>query len=167
MAVPKDYAEYEKLKNSKLSRWESFLDSSSGLDERVDIVAMLLIEVLNHFKKVFPATPAEGPAFSLSEHRNFPTFITGQKNIDAASTGYQLPGIPVPTGASVTIIAHPANTGTIYISASKIEAETASVRFDGLSAGLAVSLRVSNLSSVWVSGDTANDGISYIVEREA
>jgi len=95
---------------------------------------------------------------------SFDTFITGQVIIVAAGTAQQLPGHAVPDGVEVTVIAQPANTGLIYVGPSKAICENASGRFDGLTAGLAIPLKVSNTSSIWVGTSVSGEAVSYIVE---
>ncbi len=96
---------------------------------------------------------------------NRSSFTTGQKNVTIAGTAEQLPSVIIPDGFQLTIIAKPANTGTIYFGNSKANAESATNRFDGLSAGLAVSLKVTNANLVWVNASVNGEGISYIVEQ--
>ena len=97
---------------------------------------------------------------------NRETFITGEKTVTTAGEAVQLTtsSIPIPNGFQLTIIAKPGNTGTIYIGNREEEAEGGS-KFDGLSPGLAASLRITNVNLVWVNGDTDGDGVSWYVER--
>jgi len=94
----------------------------------------------------------------------FDTFITGQVIIIAAGTAQQLPGHAVPDGVEVTVLAKPANTGTIYVGPSKAICENASGRFDGLTAALALALKVTNTSAIWVGTSVSGEAVSYIFE---
>lgn len=96
------------------------------------------------------------------------TWVSGQLDVTSDGTAEQLASdVAVPVGCQLTIIAKPGNTGTIYLGNSKANAESTSVRFDGLSAGLAVSLKVNNANLVWVDASVAGEGVSYIVEQDS
>ena len=95
---------------------------------------------------------------------SFDTFITGQVIIVAAGTAQQLPGHAVPDDVEVAVLAQPSNTGLIYVAPSKAICENASGRFNGLTAGLALALKVTNASSIWVNASVSGEAISYIVE---
>lgn len=97
---------------------------------------------------------------------NKSSFTHGQKDVAVAGTAVQLPSHPVPDDCQVTVIAKPGNTGTIYLGNSKAKAE-GSDRFDGLSAGLAVSLKITNANLVWVDAAVGGEGVSYIVEQDS
>ncbi|MBA7659506.1 hypothetical protein ES703_67487 [subsurface metagenome] len=98
-------------------------------------------------------------------------FLTGQKDVTTAGTPEQVVEedreILVPDGYKVTIMAKPGNGGTIYLGRTKADCATTD-RFDGLSAGLAVSLKIDKLSKVWVDAEAGHsgDGISWIVEQD-
>lgn len=93
-------------------------------------------------------------------------FAHGQLDVTAAGTAEQLASdVSVPVGCQLTVIAKPGNTGTIYLGNSKANAESATARFDGLSAGLAVSLKITNANLVWVDAAVSGEGVSYIVEQ--
>jgi hypothetical protein len=96
---------------------------------------------------------------------NRPGFRTGSKTVTTAGTAVQLSSSPIaiPDGFQLVIIAHPDNSGTIYIAPAKVEAEGFQ-RFDGLEAGLATSLKITDVSLVWINGDTDGDGVSWHVE---
>lgn len=96
-----------------------------------------------------------------------PAFTHGQLDVTAAGTAEQLSSssIVVPVGCQLTIIAKPGNIGTIYLGKSKDDAEDTSARFDGLSAGLAVSLKITNANLIWVDASVDGEGVSYIVEQ--
>ena len=94
---------------------------------------------------------------------------TGQLDVTAAGTAEQLSStsIPVPLGCQLTIIAKPGNTGTIYLGNSKANCESSSTRFDGLAAGLAVSLKVNDVNLVWVDASVNGEGVSYCIESDS
>ena len=94
---------------------------------------------------------------------------TGQLDVSAAGTAEQLSStsIPVPVGCQLTIVAKPGNTDTIYLGNSKANCESSSVRFDGLAAGLAVSLKVTDVNLVWVDAGTTGEGVSWCIESDS
>ncbi len=96
---------------------------------------------------------------------NKPAFATGQKDVTAAGTPEQLDDFPIPDGFKLTVIARTGNTGYIYLGRTKGDCANNKRRFDGLGAGLAVSLRVKNANAVWVDADNDGEGVSWIVEQ--
>lgn len=99
---------------------------------------------------------------------NKSSFATGQATVTTHGTAVQLSGssVPVPDGFGLTVIAKPGNSGTIYLGNSKANAENDTIRFDGLSAGLAVSLKVTDVNLVWVDSSDDGEGVSWIVEQD-
>lgn len=95
----------------------------------------------------------------------FASWEHGQLDVTAAGTAEQLPDVVVPSGCQLTILAKPGNTGVIYLGNSKANCEDTAKRVDGLSAGLAVSLKVANANLVWVDAAVTAEGISYFVEQ--
>lgn len=95
---------------------------------------------------------------------NKPTIATGQKDVITVGEPEQLDDWPVPNGFKLTIIAKPNNTDLIYFGKNKGDCANNKRRFDGLEAGVAVSLRVKNASAVWVDASVADEGVSWIVE---
>ena len=71
---------------------------------------------------------------------------------------------PIPDGFKLTVIARTGNTGYIYLGSTKGDCANNKRRFDGLEAGVAVSLRVKNASKVWVDASVTGEGVSWIVE---
>ena len=101
---------------------------------------------------------------------NKPTFATGQKDVITAGEPEQLDDLPIADGFKLTVIAKTGNTGYIYLGKTKGDCANNKRRFDGLEAGVAVSLRVKNASAVWVDSSvqgttTAPEGVSWIVEQ--
>ncbi len=94
------------------------------------------------------------------------TFASGSLQVTAAGTAQRLPNLAIPQGFPVSVIAQPANTGYIYIGKTKAEAESATLQFNGLAAGLAVSLKITNLTAVWVTSSVNAEGCSWIVETD-
>lgn len=109
----------------------------------------------------------EDKHYPLAQKANKSSFITGQATVAHHGTAVQLSteSVPIPDGFQLTVIAKPGNSDTIYIGNSKSNAENAAIRFDGLSPGLAVSLKVTDANLVWVDASSDNDGVSYIVEQ--
>lgn len=96
---------------------------------------------------------------------NKPTFATGQKDVTTAGEPEQLDDWPIPDGFKLTVIAKTGNTGYIYLGKSESDCDNTRRRFDGLGAGLAVSLRIKNASAVWVDADNNGEGVSWMVEQ--
>lgn len=95
---------------------------------------------------------------------NLTTFQTGQKDVVTAGTPEQLDDFPIPAGFKLTVIARTGNTGVIYLGKNKGDCANNKRRFDGLDAGIAVSLRVKSASAVWVDAEVSGEGVSWIVE---
>jgi len=105
--------------------------------------------------------------FSQGIMPNKSSWTHGQATVTSAGTAVQLSedSVPVPDGCQLTVIAKPGNgAGIIYTGKSKAEAEGAN-KFDGLEAGLAMSLKVNDANLVWVNSDTDGIGVSYYVEQ--
>jgi len=95
---------------------------------------------------------------------NKPTFATGQKDVVTAGEPEQLEDWAIPNGFKLTVIAKTGNTDIIYLGSTKGDCANNKRRFDGLNAGVAVSLRVKNASAVWVDAGVSGEGVSWIVE---
>lgn len=164
------YEQYLAALEAELSWAERTLDKLSGTDERMDLLNRLTIDSVNVLKLILQSMAGSGgdgtpfPTNMLVKTTNLDTVAHGQVTITTAGTAIRMPPIPIPEGFAVTILAKPANTGTIYLGKTKEDAENASVRFDGLAAGLAISLRINKLNEIWVNTDTNGDGISWIME---
>ena len=172
MALP---PEYEAYLRANLNWFERLSQSFTSLDERIDYTNILLTRLIELQGGAPPVKPPwVDELITAIEHLasigigvvpNKEAFITRQKTVTTAGTAVKLASsIPIPDGFGLTIIAKPGNTGTIYIGRTKGDAE-GSQTFNGLSAGLAVSLKVTNTDLVWVNGDTDGDGVSWIVEQ--
>lgn len=101
---------------------------------------------------------------------NKPTFVTGQKDVLTAGEPEQLDDLAIPDGFAVTIIAKTANIGYIYWGRTASDCANTKRRGDGLSAGLAISLKIKNLSQVFVDASVqgtaaAPEGVSWTVEQ--
>lgn len=91
---------------------------------------------------------------------------TGFRSVPIPGVAQNLDPLDIQDGYPVTIVASPGNSGNIYLGKTQGEAQDARKRFNGLAPGLAVSLKIQNLSAVWIDVDTANDGVSWIVETD-
>lgn len=175
--------EYRAYLEANLNLVERISQSFSSLDERIDYTNILLTKLLVLQGGAPPAPPAPPDwmdtliatlnklSLSLSNLTgmgiiNTNSFITGQKTVITAGTAVELTtsSISIPNEFALTIIAKPGNTGYIYIGRAKGDAE-GSQKFDGLSAGLAVSLRINNVNLVWINSSVDGDGVSWLVER--
>ena len=125
---------------------------------------------------IVPAPPELAPLASRLDAliaglvKNLPTFATGQKDVTTAGEPEQLDDWPIADGFKLTVIAKTGNTGYIYLGKNKGDCANNKRRFDGLGAGLAVSLKVKNASAVWVDASVqgttaAPEGVSWIVEQ--
>ena len=99
----------------------------------------------------------------ISMLSNKPTFRTGQKDVPTAGVPEQLDDLEVPNGCQATVISRTGNTGNLYVGRSKAECANNKQRFDGLAAGIAISLPVKNLSAIWIDVDFDDEGASWIV----
>lgn len=120
----------------------------------------------------FDINPDNTSVFVIRTDRAFgankPAWTHGQKTVTTAGTAEQLTtdDILVPDGCQVTVLAKPGNTGTIYVGKSKAACESSSARVDGLSAGLAMSLKVDNVNKIWVDVSAGTgQGVSWFVEQ--
>jgi len=120
---------------------------------------------------IIPAPPELAPITSRLDVliaaliTNKPSFATGQKNVPDAGVPEQLDDFLIPEGFKLTVIAKTGNTGYIYLGSTKGDCANNRRRFDGLEAGVAVSLRVKNASAVWVDASVDDEGVSWIVEK--
>lgn len=121
---------------------------------------------------IIPAPPELEPITSRIDAliaalvTNKPSFATGQKDVSTAGEPEQLDDLSIPTGFKLTVIARTGNNGYIYLGKSKGECANNKRRFDGLSAGLAVSQKVQNANAFWVDASVDGDGVSWIVEQD-
>jgi hypothetical protein len=106
-----------------------------------------------------PVTPVIVP--------NKNTWRHGQKIVTTAGTPVQLPDLEIPDGYAVTVIAKTGNSGYIYLGKSQADCANSVLRFDGLSAGLAHSLKVKNLKEIWVDANVDGEGVSWSVEYDS
>jgi hypothetical protein len=93
-------------------------------------------------------------------------FATGRQLVFTPGTAQQLSAIAITNGYPVTICALTGNTGNVYIGNSQAEVQDAQKRFDGLKAGVAIALKIQNLSEVWIDTDVASEGVSWIYETD-
>jgi len=93
----------------------------------------------------------------MSAERNFPAFITGDKDINITNTPVQLDDQPVPDGIYLVVKAKKNNSNDIYIGNSSLTLKFSLAPYDW------VRLRVINTNEVWING-TAGDGVEYISE---
>ena len=130
------------------------------LSRRIDYTNALLSTIIELLGGKPPGIPTPGLPLNKS------SFLTGRRAITTAGIAEQLStsSIPVPNGFQVTVIAWPDNTGYIYIGKTKGDAEGA-MSFRGLDAGLAHSLRITDVSLIWVTSTVDGDGASWYVEQ--
>lgn len=158
--------EYQKYLAANLNAFERMTAAFSGLDERLDYANMLLTKILVALGAA-PPPPSGEPSTVSYILENKVGFTHGQTTVTTAGTAVQLvtSDIFVSDGFEVTVVAKPDNSGTIYIGKSKSDAE-GGMCINGLSAGLALSLKIKNANQIWVNTDNAGDGVSWFVESD-
>lgn len=147
------------LSTPKEAPWkeiEAIIDGLSNLSGQLTTLISLLSG----------GAPPPGAITIIIPHKR--TITTGSLSIAAITPHNPLQLLPlaVQDGYPVTIIANPANTGNIYLGKSQNEVDDARYRFNGLAPGLAVSLKIKDLSAVWFDADNIGDGVSWIFETD-
>jgi hypothetical protein len=140
---------------------EEIIDGLKAVATKLDIL-------ISTYTGVPPTPPGEVPPPIIVTPVIIPNKATwrhGQKNVTTAGIPVQLDPLEIPDGYPVTIIAKTGNTGYIYLAKTGGECVDG-IRFDGLSAGLAHSLRVKNLNQIWIDADTDGEGVSWSVEYD-
>lgn len=96
--------------------------------------------------------------------QNQPTFAQGQLIPAAAGTGEQLsPGQAVPNGFAIFGRAFPDNDDTVYIGKSKANAEDPTIG-SPLEPGAYFTMKLTDVSAIWVNSLTTGDGVFWYVE---
>ena len=138
--------------------WREVEDIIRGLAE----VVRKLNELISAIGGLQPGQPPGQPVITVNAivpHKR--SFHTDQKDVTTAGVPEQLQDYEIPDGYPITVIAKPGNTGTVYVAPQdSINAKP----FDGLSAGLATSLKVKNANCIWVDADVSGEGVSWHVE---
>lgn len=159
----------------KEAPWREIEEIIEGLNSVAEKLGQIISAISGLPPGAIPAPPALAPIVDKLDTlisgivTNKLTFLTGQKDVATAGTPEQLvkedEDVLVPAGFKVTIIAKPGNSGTVYLGRTKADCVNTARRFDGLSAGLAHSLKIDRLSKVWVDVDNNGEGVSWIVEQ--
>ena len=84
--------------------------------------------------------------------------------VPTAGIAKQLPKVAIPYDCEVSLVAPPANTGTIYIGKSKQDAENHKCTM--LVAGESVEYKIDNLSVLWIDSSVSGEGIIWTVEQD-
>jgi len=180
--MPQPGETYEDYLKRTLNWAERFHDIFSSTDERLDFLNASMLRIEAILLQIAAAgggggggggvPPSPGVTQVIIPSKN--TWQHGQRDVTAAGTPEPLagatsstPDLDIPDGYPVTVIAKPGNTGTIYLGKSLAECQNAKARFDGLSAGLAHSLKVKKLSEIWVDADVDGEGVSWSVEYDS
>ena len=88
----------------------------------------------------------------------------------AATTGYQLPVQPVPSGFTVLVKGYPTNAGLVFVGedlsyVTNIPAGGAGGSVWPLLPNEGIGFQVDDVSRIWVAAATAGDMVSWAVER--
>ena len=144
------YLKQEKNKINSLGRFPQ---------EGLPYINRLIMEVLDslvELKSILLYPPKK---------ENPDSVITQQKKVTTAGTAEQLPPLDIPFDHEVTIKALAANTGTIYVGGSKLEAEDHTKSFP-LATSDAIEYKIRNLSKLWLDATVSGEGIIWTVEQE-
>lgn len=96
---------------------------------------------------------------------NFQSFVARVVSVAAAGTPVQLPDIPVPDGAELSIRARITNGfRRVYVSDSPVNATDPATRIE-LRAGETIGLRVANADVVFVDASANGAAIELLVEQ--
>ena len=159
MNLPPEYRDYLK---THMSLAERFRDAFSTTDERLDFLNATMLRIL----AALGGEPVPGPTPGAGFLSSRSDFMHGQATVVTAGTAVQLSSGPImiPNGYPLVVIAWPTNAGVIYVANSKAGAEVGQY-FNGLDAGLALSLLIDDVSKVWVNASADSQKVSWIVER--
>lgn len=142
------------------------------IEEIIELLKALTFKLdtfISIYTGVPPAPPGEVPPTVPASViiPNKKTWRHGQKKVTTAGTPEVLGELEIPNGYPVTIIAKTGNTGYIYLGKNEGACANSNTRFDGLSAGLAHSLKVKNLSEIWLDASVSGEGVSWSVEYDS
>jgi len=142
--------------------WKEVEAISDGLDKLSQQMATLITLLSGGAPPPVPP----GTITVIIPHKR--TVTTGSLSIAVVTPHNPLQLLPlaIQDGYPATIIANPANVGNIYLGKSQNEVDDARYRFNGLAPGLAVSLKIKDLSAVWFDADNIGDGVSWIFETD-
>jgi hypothetical protein len=100
----------------------------------------------------------------VTPHKKY--FISGSYSVTLPGTPVSLPSQAIPDGYPVTIVAFPTNTGNIRWANDQNKVLIAQWQFNGLAPGLGVSLKIQDLSCIWMDADNPGEGVSWIFESD-
>ena len=100
----------------------------------------------------------------VTPHKKY--FISGSYSVSIPGTPVPLPTQAIPDGYPVTIVAFPTNTGNIRWANDQNKVLIPQWQFNGLAPGLGVSLKIQNLSCIWMDADNPGEGVSWIFESD-
>ena len=179
--VPTDYREYLQ---TNLNLFERMSQVFSTLDKRQDYTPIILTQIkegqdignkelldqIINLAKInsLLVTAIANLTTALSNLKlsfeNPESIATHQKLVPTAGTAVQLPPVKIPYDREVVILALSANTGTIYIGTSKLNAEDHTISFP-LLAGESIEYKIRDLSLLWVDASVSTEGIIWTVEQ--
>ncbi len=150
--------------------WEMMLNSVEATAVQQGQVEQLT-QAINQLTSTMGGTPSVGE--SEDPFANMPLsetgtegkgFTTGQVVCDVINQGFQLPKTPIPKNKQLVIKGHPGNVGWVYLAVQRAQSQLQAVAYI-LLPNEGVGLFIRNADQVWVSAQTLNDGIVFIVEQ--
>ena len=102
---------------------------------------------------------------ALTKPKNPETIGVRKIVVPTAGTAVQFPIVNIPYDYSVVIKALTTNTDTVYVGPSKDAAEDANRSFP-LESGEAITIKVKELSALWLNADVDSEGAHWAVEYD-
>ena len=136
-------------------------DTAIGLEQRIEVSNKILLNLIRQQSKMLQLLEKWLP----KRVKNPLGIKAQQKLVTTAGTAVQLPYVEIPEDFEITIKALPANTGTIYIGDSKLNAEDHTISFP-LSAGESLEYKVDNLNQLWIDSTVSAEGVAWTVEQD-
>ncbi len=167
--LPQTSQEYFKQVEEKLNWAERTIDNLTGVDERLDITNLLLIEIARLMEKEItfqiPSDDKDQAAVIQGWPSNVPTGRIVTVTIGAENTAYQLPDIRVPSGFTPILKAWPDNANYLYIGFSQPDCLTDNFSYP-LLPGDFVGWQIQNTNVCYVRGASPGDRLCITVEQK-
>lgn len=130
-----------------------------ALVAQTEAMALLLGRIDNLVSILGGGTGDEDDPFA-----NTSRFTTGQVPCPVVGFGYQLPSIVIPKNKQLIVKALPGNVTWMYVGVTQADSQNLMVAYI-LVPNEGVGILIQNADRVWVSAQTVNDGIVYMVEQ--